>query len=346
MYDLLVVLARNDILSENVEKIKLIIDSEFNWNIFMTICFKQKVAGLIYRNFVNLGISDLIPFSNYHILKQFYNGNYGRNLIIFELLDHIIEKFKQNNIDVRPLKGSVLIPLIYGDLGSRVMNDIDLFFNKDDECKIYEILTEDGYIQGMYSRDKKEIIPIEYKEKILWKIKMFNLPPFIKTISSKYLDSLSLDFTHGFSYFSENNNYNDVLSKGEVVGKYYTLDKFDFFIHLCAHLHKEASNEVWIERGQGINLIKYCDVREFFLKKIFESDYDKLIERAYAINAIKPLYYAIYYTNMIYQDIQMNNFINKIKIDDKEYFNEIYRQGSKVVSYRNQSLAKMLTNIE
>ena len=34
----------------------------------------------------------------------------------------------------------------------------------------------------------------------------------------------------------------------------------DFFLHLCAHLYKEATTLPWIEMHRDMTLYKYCDI--------------------------------------------------------------------------------------
>jgi hypothetical protein len=62
-------------------------------------------------------------------------------------------------------------------------------------------------------------------------------------------------------------NVADVDSGNNIIK---TLNKYDFFIHLCCHLYKEATTLPWIDMKRDMTLYKYCDI--YLLLESFNSN--------------------------------------------------------------------------
>jgi hypothetical protein len=346
MYQLLVLLSRvTNIDEQKNSAYDLMINSSINWDRFIAICFKQKVAGLVFANINLLGLSDLVPFRCYNVLHHFFVGNAERNKVIFDYLKKLIDDLHHENVDARPLKGSVLIPLIYQELGCRVMNDIDIFIDKDSIRDIIPIMDKLGFIQGDYSRVTKNISPMSQKESLIWKLKMFNLPPFRKIVNSIHINILNVDFTFGLSFSDSKDVCKKLLAEKETISDFNTLSRVDFFIHLCCHLFKEASNEAWIGIGQDINLIKFCDIREFLLSQLSLEDIPSLQERLSELKILNAVYFALSQTQLIYQEPKIETFLDAIKVEDTSFMNLIYKQSKEVVSERSHTIPTLITAI-
>ena len=95
----------------------------------------------------------------------------------------------------------------------------------------------------------------------------FTNPSLIEFATPAVLGHLFFNRMQGVAY--------DVLKSNDLLGKV-TLDDAGFFIHLCAHLYKEATTLPWIEMHRDMTLYKYCDIHmmleETFRITLDESD--------------------------------------------------------------------------
>jgi len=145
--------------------------SDFDWDNFFKIAFKQKVAPLIFKNFLkNEKVKTHIPESILLKFEHSYYATAAYNTLIFKNLSEILRLFKEDGIKVLLLKGPVLIELIYKDIGLRPMSDIDILIDKDDLKKADNLLRLSGYISPINFRDalnntsRSGINALEYKK--------------------------------------------------------------------------------------------------------------------------------------------------------------------------------------
>jgi hypothetical protein len=89
--------------------------------------------------------------------------------------------------------------------------------------------------------------------------------PYIKEMGLPYMRYLEVDINFSLDYKNaEDHVLEDLLSRvtDRKINDIYisTLEKSDFFIHLCAHLYKEATTLPWVEMQRDMTLYKYCDL--------------------------------------------------------------------------------------
>ncbi|MDF1572508.1 MAG: nucleotidyltransferase family protein [Bacteroidales bacterium] len=80
----------------------------------------------------------------------------------------LIQLLKQEGVVAIPLKGSVLAQMLYGDVGLRHCNDIDLLINRADIDRTARVLTGCGYSQSYPRRltPRQERIYARYKKDV------------------------------------------------------------------------------------------------------------------------------------------------------------------------------------
>lgn len=342
----LIALCKTNHSSIDIDTIVCNLESkEFNYDMFLALCFKNKVAGLVYHSIIVNALQKNVPCRIYYTLRYFYLCNKKRNEIHFFELDRLINAFRSEGVDVRPLKGSILIPTIYTDLGSRMMNDIDLFIRKQDVRVVSDIMSNYGYKQGHYDKTKNIINPLDKAESTIWKLKMYNLPPFHKLMNDGLVDIVSADFTFGLSFSHSHDVSNAMISNSDEYGKYISLSYLDLFIHICCHLYKEATNVAWSEFKQDINLIKFCDVREFYYKFLINKELSEILERVCELEVTDAIYFAIKNTASLYTDDTLNKLALAIPNVKDNVFDNIYNQDSTIVMKRKDSIAKSIVTL-
>lgn len=91
----------------------------------------------------------------------------------------------------------------------------------------------------------------------------------------------------------------------------YMLEPLDFLIHLAFHLYKEATNVQYVYLHADLNLIKFCDVREYvkFAEEQNQLDWHALQARAKELGAEKALFYTFTFVDLLYQ----TNYIDQLQ---------------------------------
>jgi len=103
----------------------------------------------------------------------------------------------------------------------------------------------------------------------------------------------------------------------------------DFFIHLCCHLYKEASNAEWIYQNKDVNIIKFCDVREYILQKMRTEDIQEAIHAVLECRVNQAVYYTIFYLKMIYQDGYEDKILEELEISDLSFLDQFGQNNFK-----------------
>lgn len=178
---------------------------------------------------------------------------------------------------------------------------------------------------------------------------MFECPPYSAIVDDPFLgsgriQSFDVDFSYGFG-FSETVDISEaVLSRSDNFGPYRSLEKIDFLLHLCCHLYKEASNEAWAAIDLDINLIKFCDVREYILEKILYSDFESIGVRIRELGVEKAFHFAIYYVHYIYSDNIVSDMMRTLGLNKEAdpSWQGIYRQGGILVGTRQKSVEEII----
>ena len=92
---------------------------------------KHKLTPLLYRN-LNSICPKMVPEDILDELKNYFNANVRKNLLMTGELIKILKLLKFNDINAIPYKGPVLANLAYGNLAFREFDDIDILVNKLD----------------------------------------------------------------------------------------------------------------------------------------------------------------------------------------------------------------------
>lgn len=286
---------------------------------------KHRLLGKVNREFRNS-------------LKNAYMQNKEKNESFFNCVMYLETVLAQVDCLYAMLKGAYLCrsyPLAY-----RTSNDIDLLVHPKDVTEIGNVLLNAGFKQGNIRNGKFE--PATRKEIIESKMMRGETVPYIKEVNLPWMQFLEVDINFSLDYKP---GKIDVLkefleySLVEVLPGYRvrTLRKDDFFVHLCAHLYKEATTLPWVEMMRDMTLYKYCDIYmiiedapmeyvDFFFKRATEFRMDKIC--AFAVLQMSELFdiqntYAV----EIAQGILKNepDFIHKV-ISPKEKKEYVYTE--------------------
>lgn len=303
---LTIMLSRITFSKSEIALIAQLMKQDINWVEFFNYALINKTVGLVYHNIVKHKLFPRwIKPTVLLMMRSFYNAMAVRNKILLESADEIQSKMNAHGIRVIPLKGITLLKEVYLFLGARSLNDLDFLCSYKDIKSIATIMNSIGYIEGEYDWNQKEIHPFSRKKKLLWKSKMNNLPTYIKKNDNLNVEIIEVDFSISL----------DLKRNFEVMDKIFVKDMQndisvdDFLLHLCCHLFKEAEGDIWIAAAADINLIKFCDIREYYIcnrNQIFD---ERLIDRSVELECSNALYYSMYYLHIIYNDDFSENIL-------------------------------------
>lgn len=319
---LMVLLNRLTFTQTEIKEVKELLESDLYWPEVYRIAIKNRVIGLAYHNLERLKLSYLVP-SKYRRNGMFYTlGNGMRNKSLIMEYKNIIKKMNDEGIKCAPLKGVFLVPNLYENYGSRDMNDVDILINRKDSKKVLKIMEELGYLQGRFNQEINDIENYTKEKKMLWKMKMNNLCPFVKKSGSEYHKYYKFDFSFNLDLDITVDPVQEMLDGADEIDGMHYLKPKDFFLHLCCHLYKEATNAEWIYINSDINLIKFCDVREYIQQKMDKTSLKESVNFAKEYGLEKAIYFTVFYLKELYNDGYEDEVLDYIDIEEVEFLNQ------------------------
>lgn len=243
--------------------------------------FFNRMAATAFDVLHNRGLLGKLNREFRNSLQNAYLQSTERNKSFFyclKLLSSFLEKYKNQ---YAMLKGAMLCS--FYPSGCRTSNDIDLLVAPENVSAIGKTLIKAGFQQG-YIRNGI-FTPANRREIIDSKMNRGETVPYILEVNLPYMRYLEVDINFSLDYKNSNTTTihqmlqrstdhhisNDVRIR--------TLGQTDFFIHLCAHLYKEATTLPWIKMNRDLTLYKFCDIY-MELCILSNSDIDNVFKRA------------------------------------------------------------------
>jgi protein involved in polysaccharide export with SLBB domain len=78
-------------------------------------------------------------------LRHDYLYTAAKNTLLYSEFNRVVASLRNEKIDVMAMKGAVLAELVYKDIGTRSMSDVDLLIRKEDIAKADAVLNTIGY---------------------------------------------------------------------------------------------------------------------------------------------------------------------------------------------------------
>lgn len=121
---------------------------EIQWEPLVYLANIQLCTPLWYVRLRQDGLLGDLPAVLFEYLAYIYQLNQERNLRLADELELLLDLFEDQDIGVVLLKGAACFwDDLYGDIGARVMEDIDLLIKMDDAGKALSILAQLGYVE-------------------------------------------------------------------------------------------------------------------------------------------------------------------------------------------------------
>ncbi len=215
-------------------------------------------------------------------IKRVVNYQFKKNVIDNDLRKYaeLFWEFERNNINYVVLKGSYLIQSVYGKVGYRHSNDLDILIERDNLEKTVFMLNELGFRNGYFDNKEKKIKDLTRKDIVLYEMNTNQIAPYVKINDNYRAYPCTLDIHVALDIKDEKNNFvwNGKYVYEEIGGvKFRRLENERFWLQVCIHHYKHMHDEKIIKRGStGLRYV--CDVYFFFLKNYYKFNIIKMIE--------------------------------------------------------------------
>lgn len=297
--------------------------------------FYNRMAAIAYGVLLENG---LLKFTNREFKNSLKNANIQNKIknnsyyVCLQLLSNILSDCKGK---YALLKGAYLCN--WYPEGYRTSNDIDILVESKDVTFIGNKLNAAGFEQG-YIIDE-EFVPATRQEIITSKIMRGETVPYIKKMTLPYMKYLEVDLNYSVDY---KNAENDIVSY--FIANAYedrcqitTLNKFDFILHLCEHLFKEATTYPWVRMKRDMTLYKFCDLYAL-LYDYSEEDFEQLKKRMNQLNLESVCYYAFYLTRDLFsiKNNELDTLLDNISPGDQTILCNVINPSDKKL-YRYES---------
>ena len=302
----------------------------------------QGVAfGTLKENYV----SEKVNREFYNSLKSAYERNLSKNESYFKCVGFLSEILEKCSCNVAMLKGAYLCS--HYPKGYRTSNDIDVLVCPQNISKVGEKLLESGFNQG-YVRNGN-FVPASRTDIIKSRMTRGETIPYIKEVNLPEIKYLEVDINFSLDYKnSDTGILEKILDNCCVVSEnglnIMTLKKEDFFIHLCAHLYKEATTLPWIEMKRDMSLYKYCDIY-MLISEMSEAEIISVFERAKEFEMEKICAFAIIGTFALFNIESSKSFALELATDavssDTDYMNIVtVPSEKKLMIYKTEDISE------
>lgn len=258
--------------------------------------FLNRMQGTAFMNLKNSGLLNSVSREFRNSLKAGFEYNCRKNECFFKCINELEKILKKYNIKASMLKGARLCSEY--PKGCRTSNDIDLLIESKNVTALGKALKKEGFAQGKISNG--EFVPATRKEIIESKYLRGETVPYIRKTGDKFHQFFEIDLNFSLDYKNGDGNLvkkliADSVTKQNGDVKTVTLNDIDFFIHLCAHLYKEATVLPWVKMKRDMTLYKYADIY-FLLMKFTDEEIFKIFKKADKTGLEKECAFAIIQT--------------------------------------------------
>ncbi len=119
--------------------------SPVHWQALLDLATTQRVMPLFWHRLRQKGLDKAAPAAAMESLREVSRRNALQNLRYYGELRLLLEALKPEGIPLILLKGIFLADAVYGNIGLREMNDIDVLVRPADLTRVSDILAGMGY---------------------------------------------------------------------------------------------------------------------------------------------------------------------------------------------------------
>ncbi len=327
-------------LDPDKDKIKSLIEKGAATPELLGHLFANRMAGVAYGVLERTELLSNVDREFRNSLKGAWMLNEKLNADFLGCLNYLTTQLDACGVPYALLKGAYLCGKY--PIGYRTSNDIDVLICPEDVGKVSTKLKLAGFKQGYLKNGK--FVEATRQQIIESKMTRGETVPFIKEIKLTYIKYLEVDLNFSLDYKnSDTDSVRKMLERTQTVtvrnAKVRTLCPEDFFLHLCAHLYKEATTVPWIRMKRDMTFYKYSDIY-MLINEMNDEAQDKLILAAQESGLEKELAYCLNSINNFFKlpDEDLMRYIKERCNDDLN--DVIAPTEKKVYRYNEKDVVK------
>ncbi len=147
--ELVLLCSQTKVDAETSARVKAITSfpNKVDWDYVYQLARRHSVLPLIYSQLSTAAPAN-VPPDQLARLKEDYQNNVARNLLLTAELCQILQTFEAAGIEAVPYKGPALAVYAYGNLALRRFVDLDILVRKADTLLAKEVLRARGFVCG------------------------------------------------------------------------------------------------------------------------------------------------------------------------------------------------------
>lgn len=271
-HELLLCCARTECDTEVANRLRVLAGASIDWDYVFQLARRHSVLPLIYRQ-LQTHASDLVPDDRLVQLKQSYQENVARNLLLTSELMTLLRTFGDAGIESVPFKGPALALIAYNDLSLRRFVDLDVIVKKEDVFRARDIILQAGYKTPKPLNEDQQLVLLRTQHCLQFSRENGRM------IFELHWNVASDLFASPVSATDFWRRLIDIEIDGQVV-KSFSAD--DLLFSLCVH----GSRHIW-ERLSWI-----CDVAELIKRQ--QLDWATLMDRAIKTDCERMFYLGLF----------------------------------------------------
>jgi len=290
--DLLLNLCRLSFKDEQKSKIAGLVKGISDWDHFVWLSNEHGIIAITFHNLEQLGLLPRIPENAHSTLKSLYLKSLARNTFLVNKFIELKKSLAGIGINPVILKGMALEPSIYGNIGLRQMNDIDIYIGDKNDClRSWKHLVNSGYKPKSFKSALYNKILVDYGK---------HMPDLNK-------DGISLDLH--FRLFDNDYHVDTINISTDAVEL--TIPVPDIhFLYLVKHLNDH-------ELIGGSQLRLYIDLLQIITKTDVDINSSSIIDLAEKLGLKTILFEKLFLLHQIWAVPVREDILNQLTDDQK-----------------------------
>src|SRR6266498_3572757 len=294
--ELVLLCSRTNVDAETSARVKAIttFPNKVDWDYVYQLARRHSVLPLVYSQLSTAAPAN-VPPNQLARLKENYQDNVARNLLLTAELCNILQTFEAAGIEAVPHKGPALAVYAYGNPALRRFVDLDILVRKGDTLRAKELLTALGFVCGTPWTNTQQALLLRTQHNLSLSREEGRIVVELhwEVASSLFASSLQAEDFWGRL---ETMPLNDITVK--------TLSAEDLLLSLCVH----GSKHLW-ERLAWI-----CDVAEL-VKARTDLNWTVLLERAVSSGNDRMLFLGLYLASSLLNAPLPEHVKSKLRAD-------------------------------
>jgi len=280
--ELLLCCARTHLEAKTLERLKVLLRQELDWQYLIRTALTHGVMPLLYSS-LDKSFPQAVPKSSMDQLRDHYRANVQHSFFMAAELCKLLNLFETHKIKAIPFKGPVLAASVYRDLSLRQFGDLDILVHKQNILSVGELLTSQGYKSGA-----GESNDVEHDDHEDVAYLGPNYYVFIQHDRGIRIDLQWRITERYFSFSLDSERLWERLAPVSIAGKsVLTFAPMDLLLILCVHGSKHRwKNLKWI-----------CDVAELVRVHKEEIDWGKVQQEASRLGIERMLGLGLFLAN-------------------------------------------------